>query len=152
VAIQVPPGAHSKKLILEDIIAVEISKDLKIGAEEKDEEIHDNPIAAAFAAKKKQGSNAMQQKIFGKTIVFTETKRDADDLVSGGVFKSLTAQVSMITQNCILVFKNYIHWVCHNLVDVLTELCSIQFCEGTPWRCRSKATRCHIERIPCWGI
>jgi len=152
VAIQVPPGAHSKKLILEDIIAVEISKDLKIGAEEKDEEIHDNPIAAAFAAKKKQGSNAMQQKIFGKTIVFTETKRDADDLVSGGVFKSLTAQVSMITQNCILVFKNYIHWVCHNLIDVLTELCSIQFCEGTPWRCRSKATRCHIERIPCWGI
>jgi ATP-dependent RNA helicase DDX21 len=34
----------------------------------------------------------MQQKIFGKTIVFTETKREADELVSGGVFKSLTAQ------------------------------------------------------------
>jgi len=98
-AIQVPPGSHSKKRILEDIIAVEISKDLKIGAEDEDEEIHDNPIAAAFAAKKKEGNNAMQQKIFGKTIVFTETKRDADDLVSGGVFKSLTAQVSKIARD-----------------------------------------------------
>jgi ATP-dependent RNA helicase DDX21 len=34
----------------------------------------------------------MQQKIFGKTIVFTQTKREADELVSGGIFKSLTAQ------------------------------------------------------------
>jgi len=96
VAIQVPPGLESKKAILEDIIAVEISKDLKIGAieEEEEDELCDNPIARAALAKKKKGNNAMQQKIFGKTIVFTETKRDADDLVSGGVFKSLTAQVS----------------------------------------------------------
>jgi ATP-dependent RNA helicase DDX21 len=34
----------------------------------------------------------MQQKIFGKTIVFTETKAECDELVSGGVFKTLTAQ------------------------------------------------------------
>ncbi|OEU08954.1 DEAD-domain-containing protein, partial [Fragilariopsis cylindrus CCMP1102] len=43
-------------------------------------------------AKKNAESSAVQQKIFGKTIVFTETKRAADELVSGGVFKSLTAQ------------------------------------------------------------
>jgi len=95
VAIQVPPGADSKKMILEDIIAVEISKDVNaaLGDGEGDDLSH-NPIAAAAAAAKMKGNNAMQQKIFGKTIVFTETKRDADDLVSGGVFKSLTAQVS----------------------------------------------------------
>jgi len=96
IAIQVPPGSDSKKAILEDIIAVEISKDLDeallSGAEEEEEDLSDNPIAAAAAAKKKRGNSAMQQKIFGKTIVFTETKRDADDLVSGSVFKSLTAQ------------------------------------------------------------
>lgn len=94
-AIQVPPGSDSKKAILEDIIAVEISKDFDSAAiaVEEDEDLSDNPIAAAVAAKKKKGNSAMQQKIFGKTIVFTETKRDADDLVSGGVFKSLTAQV-----------------------------------------------------------
>ncbi|GFH51977.1 hypothetical protein CTEN210_08453 [Chaetoceros tenuissimus] len=95
-AIQVPPGPHSKKAILEDIIAVEISKDIDDSAltsnGDEEDEFADNPIAAAAAAKKKKGNNAMQQKIFGKTIVFTETKRDADELVSGGVFKSLTAQ------------------------------------------------------------
>ncbi len=96
-AIQVPPGPDSKKAILEDIIAVEISKDLDeasiIGAGEDEEDLSHNPIAAKAAAEKKKGNNAMQQKIFGKTIVFTETKRDADDLVSGGIFKSLSAQV-----------------------------------------------------------
>ena len=91
-AIQVPPGGDSKKSILEDIIAIEISKDL-VDGEESDDEL--NPIAAAAKAKKEGSSSFMQQKIFGKTIVFTETKREADELVSGGVFKSLTAQVSM---------------------------------------------------------
>jgi hypothetical protein len=33
--------------------------------------------------KKSKSSGAMQQKIFGKTIVFTQTKREADELVSG---------------------------------------------------------------------
>ncbi len=100
IAIQVPPGSDSKKAILEDIIAVEISKDaddLILGdGEEEEQSIQylNNPIAAAAAAKKKKSQSAMQQKIFGKTIVFTETKRDADDIVSGSVFKSLTAQVS----------------------------------------------------------
>lgn len=90
-AIQVPPGSDSKKTILEDIIAIEISKDL--GTETKsDDHVEENAIAAA-AKLKKEGSNShTQQKIFGKTIVFTETKREADELVSGGVFKSLTAQ------------------------------------------------------------
>lgn len=89
-AVQLPPGKDSKMSILEDIIAVQISQD------KDDEEVvidaGENPIAAAAAAKKKKTNSAMQQKIFGKTIVFTETKRDADELVSGGVFKSLTAQ------------------------------------------------------------
>jgi ATP-dependent RNA helicase DDX21 len=96
IAIQVPPGRDSKKSILEDIIAVEISKDMKSVGEESDSDSDDdepvNEIAAAAAKKKKNTSHAMQQKIFGKTIVFTETKREADELVSGGVFKSLTAQ------------------------------------------------------------
>ena len=87
VAIQLPLGKESKISLLEDIIAVEISKDT-----DDEEEILDNPIAAAAAAKKRKSSGAMQQKIFGKTIVFTQTKREADELVSGGVFKSLTAQ------------------------------------------------------------
>eukprot|EP00539_Tryblionella_compressa_P000825 CAMPEP_0178750860 /NCGR_PEP_ID=MMETSP0744-20121128/10224_1 /TAXON_ID=913974 /ORGANISM="Nitzschia punctata, Strain CCMP561" /LENGTH=854 /DNA_ID=CAMNT_0020404479 /DNA_START=196 /DNA_END=2761 /DNA_ORIENTATION=- len=98
-AVQVPPGPLSKKAILEDIIAVEISKDMKgieeLSAEENEDENDDEPvneIAAAAVAKRKSSNHAMQQKIFGKTIVFTETKREADDLVSGGVFKSLTAQ------------------------------------------------------------
>jgi ATP-dependent RNA helicase DDX21 len=102
-AIQVPPGGDSKKMILEDIIAVEISKDvddaalgLASGESEESDEFLNNPIAAAAAAKKRKSTSAMQQKIFGKTIVFTETKRDADDIVSGAVFKSLTAQVSKI--------------------------------------------------------
>ena len=96
-AVQVPPGPDSKKSILEDIIAVEISKDMKGVGESADSDSEDdepvNEIAAAAAEKKKNSSHAMQQKIFGKTIVFTETKRAADELVSGGVFKSLTAQV-----------------------------------------------------------
>ena len=84
--------------MLEDIIAVEISKDAavaesaaKSSAEDTDSHLY-NPIAAAVAAKKASTSGAVQQKIFGKTIVFVQTKRDADELVSGGVFKSLTAQ------------------------------------------------------------
>ena len=92
-AIQVPPGRDSKKSILEDIIAIEISKDKEVAIDRNDGELANNPIAAAAAAAKKKSTSAMQQKIFGKTIVFTETKRDADELVSGGVFKSLTAQV-----------------------------------------------------------
>jgi ATP-dependent RNA helicase DDX21 len=99
-AVQVPPGAGAKKAILEDIIAIEISKDMKgieeLFSEEKKSDDEDdepvNKIAAAAMAKRKATNNAMQQKIFGKTIVFTETKREADELVSGGVFKSLTAQ------------------------------------------------------------
>jgi len=86
-AVQLPPGVESKRSILEDIIAVEISK-----GDNKAEVDETNAIAAAAAEKKKKSSGAMQQKIFGKTIVFTETKREADELVSGGVFKSLTAQ------------------------------------------------------------
>lgn len=89
-AIQVPPGENSKTTILEDVIAVEISKDSE--DEAKVINVDENPIAAAAAEKKKKTNGAMQQKIFGKTIVFTATKKQADELVSGGVFKSLTAQ------------------------------------------------------------
>mmetsp|Transcript_59682 Transcript_59682/g.121692 ORF Transcript_59682/g.121692 Transcript_59682/m.121692 type:complete len:849 (-) Transcript_59682:1378-3924(-) len=97
-AIQCPWGVESKKAILEDIIAIEISKDMKSVSELLDEESDSeddepvNKIAAAAIAKNKAENSAVQQKIFGKTIVFTETKRQADELVSGGVFKSLTAQ------------------------------------------------------------
>jgi ATP-dependent RNA helicase DDX21 len=91
-AVQVPPGVSAKKAILEDIIAVEISKDAggmsESASDESENEFH-NPVAAAAKKAKKQH---LQQKIFGKTIVFCETKKMADDLVSGGVFKSLTAQ------------------------------------------------------------
>jgi len=90
-AIQLPPGMDSKRQVLEDIIAVEISRN-KDGNETDEDEFADNPIAAAAHAKKKKAAGAMQQRIFGKTIVFTETKREADDLVSGGVFKTLSAQ------------------------------------------------------------
>jgi ATP-dependent RNA helicase DDX21 len=93
-AIQVPPGVESRKQILEDIIAVEISKEsenrFNIGDDEESEK--SNPVAHAINLAKRNTTSAMQQKIFGKTIVFTETKSLADDLVSGGVFKSLTAQ------------------------------------------------------------
>ncbi|KAL7579521.1 hypothetical protein ACA910_007896 [Epithemia clementina (nom. ined.)] len=88
-AVQLPPGVASKRSVLEDIIAVEISKDAGKKAPPVD---NTNAIAAAAAEKKAKSNGAMQQKIFGKTIVFTETKREADELVSGGVFKSLTAQ------------------------------------------------------------
>ena len=93
-AVQLPPGEASKLAVLEDIIAVEISRDKSIEDDivEKQSVVVDNPIAAAALEKKRKSQNSMQQKIFGKTIVFTETKRLADDLVSGGVFKSLTAQ------------------------------------------------------------
>lgn len=91
-AVQLPPGPDAKKAILEDIIAVEISKDADIKAAVVDDH-HHNPIAAAALAAKQKGNSALQQKVFGKTIVFTQTKREADELVSGGVFKSLTAQV-----------------------------------------------------------
>jgi ATP-dependent RNA helicase DDX21 len=97
-AVQVPRGKDAKISILEDIIAVEISRDMKAVGEDSDSDSDDdepyNAIAEAAKAKKKATSNSMQQQVFGKTIVFTETKREADDLVSGGVFKSLTAQVS----------------------------------------------------------
>ena len=89
-AVQLPPGPNSRNQILEDIIAVEISKDIHLRGKNDDEP--ENEIAAAVKAKKAKSQGAMQQKIFGKTIVFTQTKKDADDLVSGGVFKSLTAQ------------------------------------------------------------
>lgn len=92
-AVQVPPGFEAKKAILEDIIAVEISKDADLKAAVVEEIEHHNPIAAAAIAEKQKGNHAVQQKVFGKTIVFTQTKREADELVSGGVFKSLTAQV-----------------------------------------------------------
>ena len=96
-AIQLPPGSESKMAILEDIIAVEISRDKKHekvadDQDSKDTESAINPIAAAAKAKKAKHHNSMQQKIFGKTIVFVETKRLADELVSGNVFKSLSAQ------------------------------------------------------------
>ena len=98
-AVQVAPGPESKTAILEDIIAVQISREKNLKAPSEDDEdneeadaLANNPIAAAAAAKKDKTNNAMQQKIFGKTIVFTETKKLADELVSGSVFKSLTAQ------------------------------------------------------------
>lgn len=88
-AIQVPFGPESRKQILEDVIAVEISRD----AEESDSEDENaDDIAKAVKAKKKGSNQAMQQKIFGKTIVFTETKAQADELANGSVFKSLTVQ------------------------------------------------------------
>lgn len=89
-AIQLPPGIDSKKQALEDIIAVEISKNTEDELDESN--FADNPIAAAAHAKKRNSGHAMQQRIFGKTIVFTQTKREADELVSGGVFKTLSAQ------------------------------------------------------------
>lgn len=120
-AIQVPPGPDSKKAILEDIIAVEISKDMKAIGAPKDSSDDEpvNLIAAAAAKKKKATNNAMQQKIFGKTIVFTETKREADELVSGGVFKSLTAQVRKMQQK--------IHFGILFSIFVLTENCCFLF-------------------------
>jgi ATP-dependent RNA helicase DDX21 len=90
-AVQLPPGADAKRSILEDIIAVEISRDANINGAEDSNEYGENVIAAAHA-KNKRKSVAMTQKVFGKTIVFTQTKKDADELVSGGIFKSLTAQ------------------------------------------------------------
>ena len=97
-AIQVPFGPDAKRAVLEDIIAVEISKNINLddlGIEsdsEGEEDEQHNAIAAAFRAAKKNSGSALQQKIFGKTIVFTETKAECDELVSGGVFKTLTAQ------------------------------------------------------------
>ena len=63
--------------------------------DDSDEDSDDDgePVNLIAEAARKAKSGGMQQKIFGKTIVFTETKREADELVSGGVFKSLTAQV-----------------------------------------------------------
>merc|ERR1712151_137840 len=88
IAIQVPPDFESKKAILEDIIAVEISKDMvNTGSCELKEQVKaplgDNLVEAAVT---NTNLLSLQQKIFGKTIVFTETKRDADELVSGNVF------------------------------------------------------------------
>lgn len=103
-AVQLPPGGQSKNSVLEDIIAVEISKDIGLREAAESGGVSDNVIAAAAMAKKKKSHGAMQQKIFGKTIVFTQTKRDADDLVSGGVFKSLTAQVRFIIACYIYIY------------------------------------------------
>lgn len=95
-AIQVPFGHDAKRAILEDIIAVEISKDIDLDAIDSDsdgeEDEYHNAIAEAVKAAKTKTHSALQQKIFGKTIVFTETKAECDELVSGGVFKTLTAQ------------------------------------------------------------
>mmetsp|Transcript_14706 Transcript_14706/g.28082 ORF Transcript_14706/g.28082 Transcript_14706/m.28082 type:complete len:914 (+) Transcript_14706:164-2905(+) len=95
-AIQVPFGPDAKRAILEDIIAVEISKDIDLEAvsdsDSEDEDEHHNAIAEAVKAAKSKTGSALQQKIFGKTIVFTETKAECDELVSGSVFKTLTAQ------------------------------------------------------------
>eukprot|EP00588_Corethron_pennatum_P011030 CAMPEP_0194270286 /NCGR_PEP_ID=MMETSP0169-20130528/4297_1 /TAXON_ID=218684 /ORGANISM="Corethron pennatum, Strain L29A3" /LENGTH=837 /DNA_ID=CAMNT_0039012281 /DNA_START=224 /DNA_END=2735 /DNA_ORIENTATION=+ len=94
-AVQVPPGKGAKHSLLEDIIAVEISKDSAGAVAARADALSaagDN-VVALEAIEAHQASNAaLQQRIFGKTIVFTQTKRDADELVSGGVFKSLTAQ------------------------------------------------------------
>eukprot|EP00586_Coscinodiscus_wailesii_P012373 CAMPEP_0172505138 /NCGR_PEP_ID=MMETSP1066-20121228/183934_1 /TAXON_ID=671091 /ORGANISM="Coscinodiscus wailesii, Strain CCMP2513" /LENGTH=851 /DNA_ID=CAMNT_0013281623 /DNA_START=357 /DNA_END=2909 /DNA_ORIENTATION=- len=90
VAIQVPFGIDSRKQILEDVIAVEISKDSSEDSDSDDEFADD--IAKAAKKAKSNTNHALQQKIFGKTIVFTETKAMADELASGSVFKSLTAQ------------------------------------------------------------
>ena len=97
VAIQIPPNKNDRAAMLEDIIAVEISKDVDntldtLAATEDSDHALYNPIAVAVAQAKASSAGAVQQKIFGKTIVFVQTKRDADELVSGGVFKSLTAQ------------------------------------------------------------
>jgi len=89
-AIQLPQGDESKLNLLEDIIAVEISKDTE--DETKMIDADEYPSAAAAAKKKKEENDSIQQKIFGKTIVFTETKKQANEIVSGSVFKSLTAQ------------------------------------------------------------
>jgi ATP-dependent RNA helicase DDX21 len=135
-AVQVPPGPNSKKAILEDIIAVEISKDMKAIGAPKDSSDDDEPvnkIAEAAAKKKKATNNAMQQKIFGKTIVFTETKREADELVSGGVFKSLTAQV----RNC--THKKDSPWYFCFLIFCPTKIAPLLF-SGVARRCRTEAT------------
>ncbi len=103
-ALRLPKGAN-KHSMLEDIIAVEISREVVVEEAVKkateddgdvEDEVDDNPVATAANAKKKKSQSAMQRKIFGKTIVFTETKREADELVSGNVFKSLTAQVRRV--------------------------------------------------------
>ncbi|GMI42109.1 hypothetical protein TeGR_g8745, partial [Tetraparma gracilis] len=92
-AIQLPPSRDERASNLEDIIAVEISKDQITGATQaKNDTSFSNEIAEAAMAAKANSQSAMSQRIFGKTIVFTQTKADADRLVSGGVFKSLTAQ------------------------------------------------------------
>eukprot|EP00520_Triparma_pacifica_P009176 CAMPEP_0118644434 /NCGR_PEP_ID=MMETSP0785-20121206/6946_1 /TAXON_ID=91992 /ORGANISM="Bolidomonas pacifica, Strain CCMP 1866" /LENGTH=763 /DNA_ID=CAMNT_0006536211 /DNA_START=168 /DNA_END=2459 /DNA_ORIENTATION=+ len=98
-AIQIPPSRDERASMLEDIIAVEISKDADLSTIANNKPVDPlfndtfvNTIALDAIKAKQASSGAMQQKIFGKTIVFTQTKRDADELVSGGVFKSLTAQ------------------------------------------------------------
>lgn len=116
VAVQVPPGPQAKTEILEDIIAIEISKDMKgVGEIIKGGEEEPDAMAAAAQERRKKGAHAMQQKIFGKTIVFTETKRQADELVSGGIFKSLTAQVRDI-----YIFLIFLRWS-HHLFPLLSS-------------------------------
>jgi superfamily II DNA/RNA helicase len=96
-AIQVQHGEESKKSILEDIIAVEKTKDFiedsDIYGEDEQSKI-DKPIAAAARSfKEKYGTHSkIHQQIFGKTIVFTVCKRQADELVAGSVFKCFTAR------------------------------------------------------------
>ena len=84
VAIQLPRGSDAKREILEDIISVEISKDVVAAT-----------IAGIDETTVQRRESSIHQKIFGKTIVFVETKREADELVSGSVFKSLTSQVRL---------------------------------------------------------
>jgi len=76
-AIQIPPSRDERAAMLEDIIAVEISKDSQGGASKlpTNDTTYENEIAAAAIAKKASSQSAMSQKIFGKTIVFTQTKK-----------------------------------------------------------------------------
>jgi len=71
-AIRIAPGLNARKAVIEDIIAVEISK--------------------SSAEKKAGGGVVDQKKMFGKTIIFCETKKAADELVTGNAFSTLTAQ------------------------------------------------------------
>jgi ATP-dependent RNA helicase DDX21 len=101
VAIQLPPGNDAKREILEDIISVEISKDV-VASSIVGVDNHE--------ANSKKIESSIHQKIFGKTIVFVETKRDADELVSGSVFKSLTAQVCLRNPlTCVHFVNLYLH-------------------------------------------
>lgn len=91
VAMQLPPGS-SKLSMLEEIISYELSKQAQDDAPDEDDYTND-PIAAAAAQRKHTKRMNSRQAVYGKTIVFTETKRQADQIAMGGVFKTLTAEV-----------------------------------------------------------